>query len=129
MNVSKYPPSVLFCLVTLGIMFIMLAFAEGAKNQFVTIAAVYGKVPLFYFLLHFFLIHLLMLAMLFLQGFHWLQFDFASGNFGRPKGLQSGVALWVIYLIWIGVVVLLYKPCLWFGNYKAAHKKGWLKYI
>jgi uncharacterized membrane protein len=129
MNVSKYPPSLLFCLVTLGIMFIMLAFAEGAKNQFVTIAAVYGKVPLFYFLLHFFLIHLLMLAMLFLQGFHWAQLDFASGSFGRPKGLQSGVALWVIYLIWIGVVVLLYKPCLWFGNYKAAHKKGWLKYI
>ncbi len=129
MNVAKYPPSLLFCLVTLGIMFIMLALAEGAKNQPLKIASVYGKVPLFYFLAHFFLIHLIMLAMMFLQGFTWAQLDFASGSFGRPKGVQSGVELWVIYLIWIGVVVILYKPCIWFRNYKTEHKQWWLKYI
>ena len=129
MNIAKYPPSLLFCLVTLGIMFIMLALAEGARHQLVKIAAVYGKVPLFYFIVHFFLIHLIMLAMLFMQGFHWEQMDFASGSFGRPKGLHSGVGLWAIYLLWIGVVVLLYWPCKWFGNYKAKHRQWWLKYI
>jgi hypothetical protein len=86
-------------------------------------------VPLFYFLLHFLLIHLVMLALMFLQGIPWSQMDFASGNFGRPKGMESGVALWLVYLIWIGVVGLLYKPCLWFGNYKSAHPKWWLRYI
>jgi hypothetical protein len=107
----------------------MLALAEGARHQLVKIAAVYGKVPLFYFLVHFFLIHLIMLAMLFAQGIHWAQMDFASGSFGRPTGLPSGVPLWAIYLTWIGVVVLMYFPCKWFGNYKSKQKHWWLKYI
>ena len=129
MNITKYPPSLLFCLATLGIMFLMLAATEGSKNKALQIVSVYGKVPLFYFILHFFLIHLIMVGLMFLQGFSFSQMDFASGTFGRPKGVQSGVALWAIYLIWIGVVGLLYKPCLWFGKYKSTHKNWWLKYI
>ncbi len=129
MNIAKYPPSLLFCLATLGIMFIMLDLAERAKNKLWEIVSVYGKVPLFYFLAHFFLIHILMLAMMFLQGFSWSQLDFAAGNFGRLKNVESGVRLWVIYLIWIGVVVIMYKPCVWFGKYKAEHTYWWLKYI
>lgn len=129
MNVTKYPPSLQFCLVTIGIMFFLLAATESSKNKFSKILSVYGKVPLFYFLIHFFLIHLLMLGLLFIQGFSWEQMDFASGNFGRPRGLESGVPLWTIYLIWIGVVVILYKPCLWFGKYKSTHTYWWLKYI
>jgi uncharacterized membrane protein len=129
MNVTKYPPSLVFCLITLGIMFLILAFSEEIKNKTLTIVSVYGKVPLFYFLVHFFLIHLIMIAVMLLQGFHWSQMDFASGNFGRPKGVESGSSLWAVYLVWIGVVVVLYKPCKWFGNYKAQHKQWWLKYI
>jgi uncharacterized membrane protein len=129
MNVTKYPPSLLFCLVTLGIMFLLLALAETPMNKPGKMVSVYGKVPLFYFLIHFFLIHLMMLALMFLQGFSWSQMDFASGTFGRPKAVQSGVQLWVIYLIWIAVVIILYKPCLWYGNYKATHKHWWLKYM
>ena len=129
MNVTKYPPSLLFCLVTLGIMFLLLALAETPMNKPGKIVSVYGKVPLFYFLIHFFLIHLMMVALMFLQGFSWSQMDFASGTFGRPKDVQSGVQLWVIYLIWIAVVIILYKPCLWYGNYKATHKQWWLKYM
>jgi uncharacterized membrane protein len=129
MNVAKYPPSLLFCLITLGIMFLLLAFWEGATNGLSKILAVYGKVPLFYFVAHFFLIHFILLAILFLQGFPWSKFDFASGTFGRPKGVQSGLALWMVYLIWIGVVLVLYKPCSLFGKYKATHKQWWLKYV
>jgi uncharacterized membrane protein len=129
MNVAKYPPSLQFCLITLGIMFLMLAFTERAKDKLWQRVAVYGKVPLFYFLLHFLLIHVVMLALMFLQGFSWAQMDFASGTFGRPKGIQSGVALWSVYVIWIGIVVLLYKPCLWFGKYKSEHTQWWLKYM
>jgi uncharacterized membrane protein len=129
MNVTKYPPSLLFSLVTLGIMFLMLAQVERSGNKLSQIVSVYGKVPLFYFLIHFFLIHILMLGLMFLQGFSWSQMDFASGTFGRPKEVQSGVELWVIYLIWIGVVIMLYKPCLWFGKYKSEHKQWWLRYL
>jgi len=70
-----------------------------------------------------------MIVLMFLQGFHWSDLSFSTGTFGRPLGVQSGVELWVIYLIWIGVVALMYKPCLWFGKYKAQHKALWLKYI
>ncbi len=129
MNITKYPPSLLFCLVTLGIMFLVLSFADQLKNKFINITSVYGKVPLFYFLIHFFLIHLIMLAVMLLQGFHWSQLDFASGNFGRPKNVESGLPLWTVYLTWLAVAAVLYKPCKWFGKYKAMHKKWWLKYL
>jgi uncharacterized membrane protein len=129
MNVTKYPPSLLFCLVTLGIMFLMLAFAEQFNNRVANIFIVYGKVPLFYFLVHFFVIHLTLIGLLLLQGFQWQQLDFASGTFGRPKGMQSGVGLYIIYSIWIAIVMILYKPCLWFGKYKAEHRQWWLKYL
>jgi uncharacterized membrane protein len=129
MNVTKYPPSLQFCLATLGIMFFILAVSEKSKSRLSQIVSVYGKVPLYYFLIHFFLIHLLMLGLMFLQGVSWSQMNFASGSFGRPKEMHSGVALWVVYLIWIGVVVMLYKPCLWFGKYKSEHRQWWLRYI
>nr|WP_294782328.1 heparan-alpha-glucosaminide N-acetyltransferase domain-containing protein [uncultured Flavobacterium sp.] len=110
MNVTKYPPSLLFCVATLGIMFILLAFAEQFSNGIKKVTLVYGKVPLFYFVVHFYVIHILTLLMLFAQGFTWSQFEFATGTFGRPKGLESGLHLWTIYLIWISVVAFLYKP-------------------
>lgn len=129
LNITKYPPSLLFCLITLGIMFLTLAFSERAKSKASNIISVYGKVPMFYFLIHFFVIHLLLLAILILQGFHWSQLDFASGTFGRPKNMESGLPLWAVYLIWAGVVIILYEPCKWYGKYKATHKHWWLKYL
>jgi uncharacterized membrane protein len=129
MNISKYPPSLLFCLVTLGIMFLILAFAEQVSGRMRDIPIVYGKTPLFYFVVHFYLIHFLLIIILLLQGFHRVDLNFASGSFGRPNGAISGLPLWAIYLIWIGVVVILYKPCAWFGKYKSAHDYWWLKYI
>ncbi|MBW1656624.1 DUF1624 domain-containing protein [Flavobacterium quisquiliarum] len=127
MNVTKYPPSLLFCLVTLGIMFLLLAFAEKLPIRIQKVALVYGKVPLFYFVVHFYVIHILTLLMLFTQGFSFSQFE--TGTFGRPKGMKSGFPLWTIYLIWIFVVALLYKPCQWYGKYKAENQHWWLKYI
>lgn len=128
-NVTKYPPSLLFCLATLGIMFLILAFAEQFTTRIKKVSLVYGKVPLFYFVVHFYVIHFLTLLMLFAQGFNFSQFEFATGTFGRPKGIESGLSLWLIYLIWIFVVVLLYKPCRWFGKYKSEHTYWWLQYI
>ncbi len=129
MNVTKYPPSLLFCLVTLGIMFLLLAVAENFSNKIQKVTLVYGKVPLFYFVVHFYVIHILTLLMLFTQGFSFSQFEFETGTFGRPKGMKSGFPLWTIYLIWIFVVALLYKPCQWYGKYKAENQHWWLKYI
>lgn len=127
-NVTKYPPSLLFCLLTLGIMFLILSLVEGMKNKFTDILSVYGKVPLFYFVVHWFIIHPLMFAMVFLQGFKSSDLLFTF-NFGRPK-TGSGVELWSIYIIWICVVIALYPFCKWYGTYKKNHKeKKWLSYL
>ena len=129
MNVTKYPPSLLFCLLTLGIMLLFLSFVEKLNSRLQNVLSVYGKAPLFYFVIHFYLIHLITIIMLFMQGFEWSSIDFSTGTFGRPVGLASGLPLWVIYLLWIVIVVLLYIPCKWFVNYKSTNKHWWLRYI
>jgi uncharacterized membrane protein len=128
-NVTKYAPSLLFCLLTLGIMILLLAIAEQFNESIKKVTSVYGKVPLFYFIVHFYFIHILTLTMLFFQGFNWSQLEFAKGTFGRPEGIASGLPLWTIYIIWMSVVVLLYKPCKWFGNYKTKNNYWWLRYV
>jgi uncharacterized membrane protein len=128
-NISKYPPSLLFCLVTLGIMFFLLAYSEQVSNGLKKITTVYGKVPLFYFIIHFYLVHIITILVLLLQGFQWNQLEFSAGSFGRPKGVTSGLPLWEIYIIWMVVVVLLYEPCVWFGKFKSEKKYWWLSYL
>lgn len=128
LNVTKYPPSLVFCLLTLGVMFLVLSWMEGLQNKFTNIATVYGKVPLFYFLVHWYIIHPLMFLIVFLQGYKVSDLVFGT-NLGRPKGV-SGVNLWWIYLIWIFVVALMYPLCKWYGKYKETHKeKQWLRYL
>ncbi|MGK4566847.1 DUF1624 domain-containing protein [Flavobacterium sp. 3HN19-14] len=129
MNVSKYAPSLLYCAVTLGFMFLILAFAEKTQNRFTRILSVYGEVPMFYYLIHWYVIHLVMVGLMFGQGFHWEQLDFVSGRFGRPKDVQSGVGLLWIYIIWIVIIISMYFPSKWFANYKRTHKKWWLRYV
>jgi uncharacterized membrane protein len=128
MNVSKYPPSLLYTLVTLGLLFLFLSFIDGKESVFTRIATVYGKVPMFYYLIHWNLIHLLMLAMVFLQGFHADQLVFGTFQFGRPP--NSGISLPWVYLVWLCVVAALYPMCIWYGRYKSLHpEKRWLRYL
>lgn len=129
MNINKYPPSLLFTLITLGIMFLILALTEGRKNRFTDTVEIYGKVPLFYFILHFYLIHAILMIIIFFQGITWAEMSFVSGTFGRPKVHQSGIPLWAVYLVWLSVVTALYKPCIWFGKYKANHDYWWISYV
>jgi uncharacterized membrane protein len=127
-NVTKYPPSLQFCLLFLGIMFLILSRLQGLKNGWTDRVSVYGKTPLFYFLVHWYLIHPLVFVMVFLQGFESSDLIFGS-NFGRPK-TGSGVELWAIYLIWLLTVLAMYPLCRWYGNYKNRHKEvTWLRYI
>jgi uncharacterized membrane protein len=122
-NVTKYPPSLDFTLLFIGFTFLILYITEKSDNRVSNFFSVYGKVPLFYFIIHLYLIHLLMFAMLFIQGFGINDLVFGLFSNGRPKS-GGGVELSVIYLIWLAVVLLLYPVCLWYGNYKNAHKKN-----
>jgi uncharacterized membrane protein len=128
LNVSKYPPSLLYVLLTLGVMFLLLSLAERGENALSRFLITYGKVPMFYYLVHWYIIHSLMFVVLFAQGFGVKDFEFGFG-FGRPKA-TNGLPLWGIYGVWIGVVLLLYPLCKWYGNYKKSHpEKAWLRYL
>jgi uncharacterized membrane protein len=127
MNVNKYPPSLLFALVTLGILFLVLAVADGRNNPLTRFFIVYGRVPLFYFIVHFYLIHCILLIAVLLQGHPWSTLDLST-NFGRPKG--AGLPLGGVYLVWVAVVLVMFPVCQWYGRYKAAHReKKWLRYF
>ena len=128
MNITKYPPSLSFTLITLGIMFLMLSFSER-EYRFTFFFSVYGKVPLFYFVIHFYIIHCLLIIILLFQGIHWPDMTFISGTFGRPKGIKTGISLSAVYMVWIILVLFLYFPCRNFGRYKLTHRSWWLKYI
>lgn len=128
LNVSKYPPSLLFTLATLGIQLIILSLLQEKDNAFTRILLNYGKVPLFYFILHLYLIHGLLLIVVLLQGYHWADLPFGAFQFGRPAG--AGLSLGWVYLVWAALVVALYPVCRWYGGYKAAHKEiRWLRYL
>jgi uncharacterized membrane protein len=122
-NVTKYPPSFLFSLLNLGIMFLLLFFAESVTNRLTNIFCVYGEVPLFYFIVHLYLVHSLMFIMLYLQGFGLNSLHFGIFNNGRPQ-MDSGVNLSTVYLIWLGVVIALYPLCKWYGKQKATYKNN-----
>lgn len=127
-NVTKYPPSLQFCLLFLGLLFLILAALQNIKTKWTDVVCVYGKVPLFYFVVHFYIIHLLVLVMLFLQGFKPSDMVFGF-NFGRPK-TGSGIPLWGVYMVWIGIVLTMYPLCKWYGRYKEKNKgKNWLRYL
>lgn len=128
-NTTKYPPSLLFTLLFTGITFLVLFLTEKASDRFTGVLNIYGRVPLFYFIIHLYIIHLIMFAMLFTQGFKSSDFVFGAFNNGRPK-TGGGVGLGTIYIIWFAVVVLMYPLCIWYGKYKSEHpEKKILSYL
>lgn len=129
LNVSKYPPSLLFVLLMLGISSLLLSWSTRQQNQITAILQMYGKVPLFFYLIHWYLLRLIMWIVFYVQGFTWSDLNFDAFGFGRPRA-GGGVSLAQVYLVWGLVLILLYPLCLTFGRYKAAHpEKKWLKFL
>lgn len=127
-NTAKYPPSLLYVCMTIGPALLVLALVENAKGAIARIMMVYGKVPFFYYVLHFFLIHLLCVILFFARGYGVDQIhDPRSPFLFVPVG--SGFELPVVYLVWAVVVSALYIPCRWFARYKATHGQWWLSYV
>lgn len=128
-NTSKYPPSLLYTLMTLGILFLLLSAFDTVQNKITDLVSIYGKVPLFFYLIHWFVIHICTMFIFFMQGYHWSDLQFEGFSFGRPKD-GGGFDLLGTYLLWIFVVTLLYPLCRWYSVYKMQHKDiVWLRYL
>ncbi|HUS01607.1 MAG TPA: heparan-alpha-glucosaminide N-acetyltransferase domain-containing protein [Chitinophagaceae bacterium] len=127
-NTTKYPPSLLYMLMTIGPALVFLSFAEKTSNWLSNKITVFGKVPFFYYFMHILLIHLVRWVFFFAAGHNINELTFPNTHEGNmPLGV--GYPLWEVYLIWIGIVVLLYFPCKWYSRYKATHQYWWLSYV
>jgi uncharacterized membrane protein len=129
-NTLKYPPSLDYLLMTLGPSMILLGLLHGAKAErgLNRILLVFGRVPLFYYVLHIYLIHLIavVVALLFHQPvWHGTVIaDFAQ----RPSGYGHGLLF--VYAMWILAVAILYIPCRWFMEFRSRHRDWtWLSYL
>ena len=131
LKVSKYPPSFLYALVTLGPAIIFLALSENIKGSFSKIISVYGRVPMFYYLLHIFFIHILtMLAAALFTDFSWKVWILKEPLWFTETLKGYGFSLGIVYLVWLGIVIGLYPLCKWYDRYKQNHKeKWWLSYL
>ncbi|HXX31786.1 MAG TPA: heparan-alpha-glucosaminide N-acetyltransferase domain-containing protein [Myxococcaceae bacterium] len=123
-NVSKYPPSLLFLLVTLGPALLALAALDRVRAGAANPLLVFGRVPFFYYLAHLFLIHLVAVAILLPE--HGLKAFTVSPDV-HPPG--SGLSLPWVYAVWVAVVAALYWPCRWYAGVKARTKNPLLSYL
>ena len=130
LNCQKYPMSLVFTLMTLGPSITLLGLFEWARGPVARFLVVFGRVPLFFYLLHVPLIHGLAVGLDYLR-FGWspLAKDGCWSVAGGQPPPEYGVSLPVVYLVWALVVLLLYPLCRWFAGVKQRYRWVWLSYL
>lgn len=124
LNCEKYPPSLLFLLMTLGPAFVLLGLLERGVPRFARPLLVFGRVPLFYYLLHLLLIDLIAV------GFGLARYGARAGQmFANGPPPDWGYGLPLVYAVWVGVVIALYPICRWYAGVKARGRSKWLSYL
>jgi uncharacterized membrane protein len=134
LRTTKYPPSLAFLLMTLGPVLLALAWFEKRSTGSDKPLAVIGRVPLFYYVVHFLVAHVVASTLAWMR---WGDFPlmFLSGPFPSMGGSREafppdfGWPLWVVYLVWIGVVLLMYPLCRAYGRVKQERRWPWLAYL
>ena len=131
LNTNKYPPSLLYLLMTLGPAILFLWAVDRGTPRFLRPALTIGKVPMFYYLLHVPLIHVLAVIVCYARygQAHWMFESPTLLQFPVTKPQEWGYSLPVIYLIWALVVVALYPLCRWFAALKQRRSDNWLSYF
>lgn len=130
LNCQKYPPSLLYTLMTLGPVMLLLAWLEGKEIRFTMPLIIFGRVPLFYYVLHFYLIHASSLVLYIVTSgtpFSAVKFGANDGFGGIPFGY--GYSLPWVYVAWVSVLLVLYPLCTVYNRYKSTHKQAWLSYF
>jgi uncharacterized membrane protein len=117
LNCEKYPPSLLYLMMTLGPALMLLASFEHARGTFARLLAMFGQVPFFYYVVHIYLIHALAVATAFAR----------SGALTSTPAI--GLSLPGVYFVWLLVLVLLYPICRWFAELKERGSGWWWSYL
>jgi uncharacterized membrane protein len=131
-NTTKYPPSLCYTLMTLGPALLFLAYAEKPLNKVSSKIVVFGRVPMFFYLIHIPIIHGLAVLASYLTGHTAANMvDLTTWVSANEQLKGYGFSLPVVYLVWAGVIVITFPLCLWFSRYKSANQgtKKWLSYF
>jgi uncharacterized membrane protein len=127
LNVLKYPPSLDFLLMTLGPALVALALLDRARGAIAGWLAVYGRVPLFFYVVHIFVAHAAGVVLALVQGGELRPIPVTTD----PQSLPAwyGVSLPGVYLVWALVVLALYYPCRRFARLKETSTDWWIRYL
>lgn len=126
-DTTKYPPSLLYALMTLGPAFALLPFTTRLPAPVRRVLGTFGRVPLFYYVAHIYLIHTLAVVAAAFSGVPpaaWLTY---AAPFRHPDGY--GFSLPAVYAVWAVVVAALYPASVWFAGVKARRRDWWLSYL
>lgn len=127
---QKYPASQLYLMMTLGPTIALLPLAERARGAVANALLLFGRVPMFYYLLHIPLIHALAMVVSLVRSgtiVPWLFGNHPWAPPPQPPGYMWDLGL--LYLVWAIAVLLLYFACRWYAEVKARHRESWLRYI
>jgi len=125
LNVTKYPVSLQFLLMTVGPPLMLLGWFERFTGRAATILVTIGRVSFFYYVLHLYLIHAIGVSIGLCQGFtlHEMAVSFLEIP---PK---FGLSLGGVYIVWVVTVMAMYPACAWFAGVKARRRDWWLSYL
>lgn len=124
-NVTKYPPSLQFLLMTLGPALMLLGGFERFTGRVAGILVTIGRVPFFFYVVHLYLIHAVAVSIGLWQGFS--VHDMAVIFLDYPA--DFGISLGEVYVVWIITVLAMYPACAWFSGIKARRREWWLQYL
>jgi uncharacterized membrane protein len=127
-NLSKYPPSLEYIAMTLGVAMIILGLLDRVSRNSFSFLRVFGTVPFFFYVLHLYLIHVITVIVFLIQGYPPKDIPPQhSPFFFRPD--HFGFHLPGVYLIWALVILILYPLCKNYNRYKSTHTQWWLSYL
>jgi uncharacterized membrane protein len=127
LNQRKYPASQLFLLMTLGPAIAVMPFADRARGTLARVVEVFGRVPMFYYLLHIPVIHVLALLVWQLRDGTTHADAFVTAPYVWMP--DSRWPLWLLYVVFVAAVALLYPMCAWYAAYKARTRGAWTRYV
>jgi len=131
LNLTKYPPSLLFLLMTLGPALLLLRLFEKDAPRLLGPVVIVGRVPLFFYVVHFYLIHLLAVAASYLRYGRVDEMfqspDLGHFPFSQPPGWDVGLPM--IYLLWLTVLAIMFPLCRWYAHLKRTQGYWWLSYL
>jgi uncharacterized membrane protein len=130
LGTNKYPASLLFLLMTLGPTILLIPLLDGARGPLARVMTTFGRVPLFYYVLHIPLIHLIFVGLSiarFGSVIPWMTANHPMGNPPPPPGYMY--SLTALYAITLLAVTILYFPCRWFAELRTRRTDRWLSYL